>query len=76
MPSVWADFARLTKEMQNFGGQRFLHIILPTYMLLSKLMILMACSVNNFMPLDISHSAALGLALSQLRWLFLLASVL
>lgn len=51
MPSVWADFACLTKEMQNFGGQRFLHIILTMSTLSSKLSILRACSINNFTPL-------------------------
>lgn len=29
MPSVWADFACLTKETQNFGGQRFLQLSWP-----------------------------------------------
>lgn len=51
--------------MQNFGGQRFLHIILTMYTLSSKLIILMACNINNFMPLAPGHSTAFRMGLLE-----------
>lgn len=54
MPSVWAEFTQLTKEMQGFGGQRILQCLLYIsckYCKVLKTVQLKCLHAHSYLPL-------------------------